>query len=351
MIYLSALLGGILLNFMPCVLPVLVLKIHRPSVAYFVGIFAVLFSLATAAVALHLTWGEQFSQTWFNVAITLVTFVCALNYLGVWEFSIPGFRMPQVAGVAGEFVLGALCTILSTPCSGAFLGPVFAYTLGRSAVEVYTIFALIGVGMSLPYFFLRFLPRPGNWTNELKRLSGFLLLATSLWLLYNVTGAYLWVTLILAWSLGMTLYYIGKFPLATALTSSVVHALLVPALFLFAGAAQLDWIPYSPEVFSEMQFEGKVIVIDFTGNFCLTCKANEQFVLNSEPVTRAVVANRVVTLKADMRDMRSRNFLQKLGFNSVPLLAVFPPTRDPILLPDLLNKADVVKAIEDASKK
>ncbi len=210
-VILFGLVGGLILNLMPCVLPVIGLKIlgfveqggqsrARTLVLnlwYSLGLLSVFMVLAALAVNLQLKWGQQFQSATFVIVMSAVVFVMALSFLGVWEIPIPGFvgsgRSAELAareGATGAFAKGVLTTILATPCSGPYLGAVFSYALTQSAVVTYVVFASIGLGMASPYLLIgafpslvRFLPRPGAWMETFKQFMGFVLLGTAVYLL------------------------------------------------------------------------------------------------------------------------------------------------------------------------
>ncbi|MCD4726623.1 MAG: hypothetical protein K8R46_03105, partial [Pirellulales bacterium] len=183
-----AFIGGLILNIMPCVLPVISLKllafmqqagesrgrVFALNVWYSIGLISVFMVLAALAATAGLAWGEQFTLSWFKVAMTAFVFVMALSFLGVWDIPIPGFvgagkagQLQTREGPAGAFFKGVFTTILATPCSGPFLGPVFGYLLGKPPFLVYGIFAAVGLGMASPYLvigafpkLIRYLPKP-----------------------------------------------------------------------------------------------------------------------------------------------------------------------------------------------
>ena len=220
-----AFLGGLILNLMPCVLPVISLKIfsflqqageHRSRVFvlnlwYSLGLLSVFMVLAALAATAGLAWGEQFTLPWFKVAMTALVFVMALSFLGVWEIPIPGFvgvgkasELQAQEGPSGAFFKGVFATILATPCSGPFLGPVFGYLLQQPPYMAYWIFGAVGLGMASPYLvigafpeLIRFLPKPGRWMETVKQLMAFLLLATVVYLFSTLSSAYFVPTLTL----------------------------------------------------------------------------------------------------------------------------------------------------------
>ena len=236
-----AFLGGLILNLMPCVLPVISLKIlsfleqageSRGRVfllerLVFGGLLSVFMVLAALAAAAGLAWGEQFTLPWFKVAMTALVFVMALSFLGVWEIPIPGFvgagragRLQTKEGPSGAFFKGVFATILATPCSGPFLGPVFGYLLKQPPHMAYWIFGAVGLGMASPYLvigafpeLIRFLPKPGAWMETVQQVMGFLLLATVVYLFTTLSAAYFMPTQALLVGLWFACWWIGRTPL------------------------------------------------------------------------------------------------------------------------------------------
>jgi len=331
MIFLFAFIGGLLLNFLPCVLPVLALKAARGP-WYVAGMMSIFMLLATLNVVLGLAWGEQFNSQPFAIAMTGLVFVMGLSFLGVWELPSFGFR-----GDVGSFGKGALATLLATPCSGPLLGPVFGATLGQHPITVYAIFACVGAGMALPYVLPIPLPKPGAWMVEFKQLGGWLLMGTTIWLLRAIDDHLLFPTL---WTL-LTLAAGCMFFNTRRLLAVLLTANAIAGIFLAAPSNTLPWQPYSPAAMSEAR--DKTVMVQFTAKWCLTCQINEA-VLNTTPVLRAVARHGVVPLRAEMNN-ESAVLLRSLGYNSVPVLAIFHPGRAPIVLPDLISSDQVVEAL------
>ncbi len=245
-IVLYGFLGGLILNLMPCVLPVIGLKIlsfveqsHHDrkhvfmlNVWYSVGILAVFMALATLPVASHLLfekefgWGQQFAYDGFNITLTAIVFVMALSFLGVWEIPIPGFvggaaanQLAAKEGALGAISKGAITTVLATPCSGPFLTTALAFAVAQSPHVTYTVFAAIGLGMASPYLLIgafpsliRFLPKPGAWMDTFKQLMGFVLLGTVVYLMTLVRWPAMVPTLTLLIGLWAGCWWIGRTP-------------------------------------------------------------------------------------------------------------------------------------------
>lgn len=339
---LLAFLGGVLLNFMPCVLPILALKamsLRENSISYATGILWVFLCLATANVVLGWAWGEQFNSQPFVIGLTLLVFAMGLSYLGFWEIPQLGFRDRQSA-----FLKGVLTTVVATPCSGPLLGPVFGATLGQPAITVYAVFMAMGLGMSTPYMLVTAcpsirLPRPGNWMYSFKQACGLSLIAASIWLFLAVEQQYAWKVLAMAWGIGAVCWLNAHWP--NRLRSLGLLAAFT-TLIALVPSSQLNWEPYSQGAFESYRSEGRIVMVQFTAKWCATCQVNE-YVLNSRAIREKVSSLRVVTLRAEL-DADSAELLRSLGFNSVPVLAIFG--RETVVLPDLIYTQQVLDALE-----
>jgi thiol:disulfide interchange protein len=385
-----AFLGGLILNLMPCVLPVISLKIlafveqagesrgrvFALNVWYSLGLLAVFMVLAALAATAGLAWGEQFTLPWFKVAMTGFVFVMALSFLGVWEIPIPGFvgtgranELQSKEGPSGAFFKGVFTTILATPCSGPFLGPVFGYLLKQPPYMAYWVFGAVGLGMASPYLLIgafpeliRFLPRPGVWMETFQQFMGFLLLATVVYLFNTLSVIYFLPTLTLLMGLWFACWWIGRTPLTAAphwraaawCGGSAVAALV--GFFAFTVLMQesrIPWQPFSPEALARARAEGKTVMVDFTANWCPNCKTNSKLAIETEAVAELVKANGVAPLLADWTDKSPmiKKALNDLGYNSIPVLAIWPASpsqQEPIVLADLLTEGQVLDALNKA---
>jgi thiol:disulfide interchange protein len=395
-IILAGLAGGFILNFMPCVLPVIGLKILSfaeqagrsraqilaLNVWYSLGTFAVFFALATLATSVslglgdkNLGWGEQFSYTSFNVVMVAIVFVMALSFLGVWEIPIPGFvgsgktgELAAREGAIGAFSKGVLATVLATPCSGPALGPVFGFTISQPPWITYLLFGCIALGMSAPYLLIgafptliRFLPKPGAWMETFKHLMGFVLLGTIAFLFSFMNRDYFVPTFTMMVGLWMACWWIGRTPLTESLGRKLMAwgqgaaiAGLV-ALFAFTWLVRepkIPWRPFSPVELARLNESGKTVLVDFTADWCLTCKFNLATAIDTQEVRDALDKNKVVPLLADWTDgsPEIKDALASLNSNSIPVLAIYPADRptEPIILRDLITKQQLLKAIEVA---
>jgi thiol:disulfide interchange protein len=383
--------GGMILNFMPCVLPVISLKllsfleqagesrarVFALNAWYSLGLISVFMILAVLAATAGQAWGEQFTLPWFKVALAAVVFAMALSFLGVWEIPIPGFMgrgranaLQAREGASGAFFKGVFATVLATPCSGPLLGPTFAYVLTQHPAVAYGIFAAMGLGMATPYLvlgafpsLLRYLPRPGAWMETFKQVMAFLLLGTVVYLFTTLRPAYFIPTLTLlvgvwfgAWLIGRTPLTVGPVKRAIAWAAAICSAALVGTLAftLLLTDARIAWQPYSPAALAAARREGKTVLIDFSANWCLTCKWNLKMAVETEKVHRLIEQNEVVPLLADWTDESPmiKRSLNALGYNSIPLLVVYPAdapdNQKPIILPDTVWESDVLEALKKA---
>lgn len=385
------LLGGLILNLMPCVLPVIGLKllslvqhsghsrakIFALNLWFVLGLLSVFAVLATAAAFANLGWGQQFTYTWFKVAMVVVVFAFALSFLGVWEIPIPGFaessassKLQHQEGIAGAYFKGVFTTLLATPCSGPFLGPVFAFTLAQPPLVTYILFGSVGLGMSLPYLLVgmfpslvRWLPKPGGWMETVKQLMGFVLLGTVVYLFSTIHASYFIPTLALMMAVWLACWIIGQVPVyedaGKQVRNWVVGIATAAAIgwcsFTFLGPVKelIAWQPYTEETLRKLQAEGKTVLIDFTADWCVTCQFNKALAINTPKVKKAIEDQGIVPLLADWTDRNDaiKSKLEELNSNAIPLLAIYPGNTpaEPIVLRDLVIESQVLAALEEAS--
>jgi thiol:disulfide interchange protein len=394
-----SLVGGLLLNLMPCVLPVLGLKIMSfvkqggqsrgqiisLNLAYTAGLMAVFLLLATLAAFLNLGWGEQMTRLWFRVTMLVLMFAFGLSFLGVWEMTIPGLANSEIVhategreGMAGAFFKGVFTTILGVSCSGPFLGGVFGYTLTQPWWVTYLIFTFVGLGMASPFLLigafprlLSILPKPGEWMNTFKHLMGFVMLGVTIWV-FSTLGAKNYIpALLLLLGVGFALWWIGRVPIYED-TGKQIKAWLVgaaiagaAAFITFGGRTILgpwypgpveeiyQWQPYSDAALNKYRSEGKVVMIDFTADWCVNCQTNFRWAINREAVKELITRHRVVPMKADWTDQNEtiKSKLAELNSISIPLLAIYPagkPEEDVIILRDLVTQQQVLEALKKA---
>ena len=406
-----ALLGGLILNLMPCVLPVISLKvlgfvsqageeagrIRQLGWAFCAGILATFLVLALVVLLLksggqEIGWGFQFQYPGFVMAMSALVFAMALNLFGVYEILLPGTSGDFGAliggrgGVTGSFLNGVLATILATPCTAPFLGSALGFAFVQSALVVVVIFGSIGVGMALPYAVLALkpawienLPKPGPWMVWFKELMGFLLMATVLWLLWVLgkqigVEAVVWMGAFLL-ALGLACRIWGQWgsiqhsarSKTIARLLALVLVLVGYALFLhpllaleqqlddisISSADELEWQPFSPERVESLVADGQMVFIDFTAEWCWTCKVNERAVLAQQEVRENFEMHQVALVKADWTDSDPEitQLLRAFGRSGVPLYVIFPAGRieDPLVLPELITAEMVIEKLAEAA--
>ena len=402
-------IGGFILNLMPCVLPVISLKIFgfvqqagqsrarifRSGLAFIAGIFAWFLGLALVLVIIKSAggqpvWAAQFTNPYFVLFMSAVVLVFALNLFGVFEINLPQWLSRRAVaaegsmhGDAGSFFQGVFATVLATPCTAPFLGTALGFAFTQSATVILLMFGSIALGMSAPYFllsaqpaWLKFLPKPGPWMVRVKQLMGFLLIATLLFLL-SVLGAQRGVAALI-WTcsfllvLSVACWMKGAFltPLVSAKTRGLVLVLMLLLVigsgiyfigdkFQSAAAAANPtassgaWEKFTPErLASELQ-QGHSVFIDFTAEWCITCKFNESTVLETAAVRTAFSERQIVKLKADWTngDPAITKLLKQFGRPGVPLYVLYPGgTAQPYVFPELLTKNIVLEKLETVNQ-
>ncbi len=386
-----ALLVGLILNLMPCVLPVISLKLlsfleqageSRSRVLvlnlwYVAGLMSVFMLLAGLNAGFGMSWGEQFTLPWFKVALTALVFAMALSFLGVWEIPIPGFvgsgragQLQSKEGADGAFFKGVFTTVMATPCAGPFLGPLFGFLLGKPLYLIFGVYGAIGLGMGLPYLLigafpglLRVLPKPGVWMETVKELMAFFLLGTVVYLFTTMSTRYFIPTLTLLVGLWLACWWIGRTPLTASqakrttawLGGTAVAALIgLLAFTVLLYESKMSWQPFSPTALDDAQSEGKTVMVDFTADWCPTCKWNLKMAIDTPKVRQLVDTNGVVTMLADWTDESPtiKQTLNQLGRDSIPVLAIYPAEpidgKEVIILSDLISENQVVEALNAA---
>jgi thiol:disulfide interchange protein DsbD len=407
---LSGLLGGLILNLMPCVLPVISLKVFGfvrqagqsrrtialHGLAFAAGIFAWFLALGLLIVGIkaaggQATWAFQFQNPWFVVGTATLVFVFALNLFGVFVLTLPGRATTALSeagaaeGYGGSFFQGVFATLLATPCTGPFLGGALGFAFLQPAPITLLMFASVALGMALPYLALslqpgwvRFLPRPGVWMERLKQFMGFPLLAALLWLLFIIGGqrgshAIIWVGAFLL-CLGVALWLYGLVaaphvrPGARALGLLAALLLAGGAGWLFLGelfanekapadqgvteSGGITWQPFSQAEVDRLLGAGKPVFIDFTADWCLSCKVNERTAIDTPAVREKFAQLGIVPVKADWTNANPEitAALQRFGRVGVPFYVLYPAGKPdaPITLPELLTPSLVLEALSKA---
>ena len=412
---LLALLGGTLLNLMPCVLPVLSIKAlgiaeaaahdgrtARQHVLLFgAGVLVSMWALVGVLLALRAAgtevgWGYQLQNPAVVGALGLLIFAAGLNLAGVFDLMPVGGSLSAAAGRAPRnmeaFLGGVLVTALATPCSAPFLAAAVAYAVTAGAAESFVVFTALGLGLVWPLAMVAavprmraWLPKPGGWMITLRQVLAFPLFATVVWLAWVLgrqAGVNALVALLSACTLlAFGLWALGRFgtmaapPRRRRLAQVLAIASAAGALALVARASAqgasargfepgsatsastvegaLPWQPYSAELLQAQRDSGRIVLLDFTADWCLTCKVNERVAFASEAVRLAIRDHDVVLLRADWttRDAVVTRALAAFGRNSVPFVVIYPRARDaaPIVMPTLLTSGIVTGALERAA--
>ncbi len=387
-----AFLGGVILNVMPCVLPVVGLKIMgfvsqagedrrrilMLNLVYSAGILFVFALLAMLAIVFKFGWGQQFTYFPVRLGLTLGLFALALSYLGVWEIPVPGMASSKTSqslqskeGLTGAFSKGIFATVLATPCSGPLLGYILGLTLGLSSLETATIFMTVGLGMALPYLAIGFqpkliawLPKPGNWMETFKQLMAFLFLGTVAFFFaqfQDVQKVPVFVSLIGVW---FGCWVIGQVPgwaelpkRLMAWSGGIIAAAIISIAafqYLMPGPKVLAWEDYSEARLQQLQAEGKTVLLDFSAKWCVNCIYNYEVAINTEKTRKLVDKLDAVALYADYTDFDPaiQQKLEELQSRSIPLLAIYPgkSPEQPIILRDIVTQQAVLDALRQAGE-
>jgi len=404
-----AMLGGLILNLMPCVLPVLSLKllsvvkhggaaradVRNGFLASAAGILTSFLVLAGAAIglkALGLTvgWGIQFQQPLFLGAMTVLVSLFACNLFGFFEIALPrrvqdlaSLGMPGSAGgshsgLLGHFATGAFATLLATPCTAPFLGTAVGFALARGPAEILLIFAFLGLGLALPYLLIAalpmlatWLPRPGPWMITLRRILGVALAGTAVWLLsvlatqvgtgptLAVAGLLIALAAVLRFRPGRRDYRFATPALAglLALAAALLPGALDEHTAMRSGAPSPEvvsagWQPLDIARIPALVAEGKTVFVDVTADWCLTCQVNKKLVLDDDPVRGRLAGPGVVTMRGDwtLPNDGIAQYLEGFGRYGIPFDAVYGPgLPQGEALPELLSDDSVLDALERAA--
>jgi thiol:disulfide interchange protein DsbD len=408
---LYAFIGGLILNIMPCVLPVIALKIlgfvsearselrrvRNLGLIYALGVLVSFLALATVIIGVkaaghHAGWGMQFGSPVFVVCLTTLVTLVALNLFGVFEVTLGGRALDAAGNLAskhgapGAFFNGFLATALATPCTAPFLSGALGFAFAQSASIIVLVFLFVGLGLAAPYVllscnpaWLKFLPKPGAWMEKFKVAMGFPMLATTVWL-FNVAassygknvlwlGVFLVVVAFAAWIFGEFVQRGRNHKTAAA----IIALLLLVGGYAFALEKQLDWRSpvlgtatgsiqnpaggidwqrWSPEAVAQARAGGKPVLVDFTADWCLTCQVNRKLAIETSPVRARLKELNAVVLTGDYTRFPDAITAELNRYNhaGVPLVLVYPknPDAPAIVLPQMLTPGIVLNALSKA---
>ncbi len=392
---LSAFVGGLILNLMPCVLPVLSLKVLGMveqskkedqsslwhGLAFTAGVLATFWTLAGILLALqhagqHLGWGFQLQNPKVVVLLAVLFFLIALNLFGVFEIgtSLTSIQL-RGSGLLQSFFSGLLATVVATPCTAPFMGSALGFAFSQPGWIALLVFTFLGLGMATPYLILsaspallRFVPKPGAWMETFKQLMGFPMLASVVWLVWvfshqegsDATVSLLWGFLLI--SLGVWVF--GRFgtfekPTGTRVASGAIAiCLLIAGLEISvppksepgSGADVVKWEKFDPVRLQQLRQQGTPVFVDFTATWCLTCQVNRRVALNIEAVQSKFREKGVILMEADWtnQDPVISKALSDLNRDSVPVYALYGKDKDapPHMLPEILTPDIVSKALD-----
>jgi thiol:disulfide interchange protein DsbD len=396
-----AFLGGVLLNLMPCVFPVLFLKglalvnsgneerraLRVHGMVYAAGILVSFWALVAVLLGLRaagatLGWGFQFQSPVFLALMAGLLFFLGLSLAGQFEIGLTltsaGGSVAAKQGYTGSFFTGVLAVVVATPCTAPFMGAAVGYALSQSSLVTFAVFTALALGLAAPYVALtlqpawtRLLPKPGAWMEVLRQAVAVPIFATVIWLAWVLAGGY--GTGLLASLLGSFLllavagWFIGRWPAKR--WSTIVAAVIlvgVVALDVFAPQKLITasetlsppelrglWQPWSPEAVTRSLAAGQPVFVDFTASWCLSCQVNERIALNRPEVKQAFQSANVALLRADWtrHDEAITQALTTLGRSGVPAYALYVPGQsEPQMLPEVLTPGIVMDALAKLPK-
>lgn len=412
LVLIYALIGGLILNIMPCVLPVIALKIlgfvtqskdepgrvRRMGLVYGLGVWVSFLVMAGLIIAVKIAghsagWGMQFGNPMFLVVLTVIMTLVALNLFGLFEIT-PGAKVLDTAGnlashegYPGAFFNGALATVLATPCTAPFLGVALGYAMAQGTGTILLVFSVVALGLASPYVvlswhpaWLKFLPKPGPWMERFKILMGFPMLATAAWL-YSLTpthyGSRSWYLVMFLVFVALAAWVFGEFtqrarraPMVSTLIA--LGVLAVGYVVILEGKLDwrspssdttssslpdankhgIAWEPWSTVAVAKARSDGRPVLVDFTADWCLTCQANKKFAIEIPQVIARLKEINAVPLLGDYTKLPPAITaeLNRFGRAGVPLVLVYPKATNkaPIVLPEALTPGMVMDALSSA---
>ena len=388
-----AFMGGSILNLMPCVFPVLSLKVlsfarntdhdrHLHSWVYTAGVISSFVAVAALLIVLQqagqaIGWGFQLQSPGFVIALAYLFIAMGLSLTGMVELGSnlmnTGSGLADQSGLGGSFFTGVLAVVVASPCTAPFMGTALGFAVSQPPLIGLTVFAALGAGMAAPLLVFSYsgaaraiMPKPGPWMETLKQFLAFPLYATAIWLLWvagrqtgvNTMAAALCGALLLA--LGLWLWRVNWWRRGLAL-ACLAGAITLASLRGLDGTAAgsnalaKEYLPWTESEVAALRNAGRPVFVDVTADWCITCKANETAVLFTDDITAAFAEHGVVYMIADWtnEDPKIAELLKKHQRNGIPLYLMYPadPAAAPLILPQLLTKRMVIDALEDVSVK
>ncbi|WP_068090394.1 protein-disulfide reductase DsbD family protein [Novosphingobium rosa] len=405
---LSAFLGGLILNLMPCVFPVISLKImglvrhgdehpgqlRAEGLAFFAGVMAAMLALSGALIAARaggaaVGWGFQLQSPLVIAVLALVMLGAGLNLAGLFEFGLAIQKIGQTggkrSGPLGAALTGVLAIVVATPCSGPFMAGALGYALVQPPLAALGIFAALGLGFAAPFTLISFvpalarrLPKPGAWMGTVKAVMAFPMFGAAAWLTWVLAqqagndGLLVLLSSFVALGFAAWLYGVGQkrrmmgqgfggfYGAAGAVAALIALAILRPAggipVHAEASPALADAAPtaWSPEKVAALRKQGKPILIDFSASWCLTCQVNEKTTLSTAEVKTALARTGTAYMVADSTkfDAKIQDAMAAYGRDSLPLTVLYPADgKEPVILPQVLSRSLLVDALNKASGK
>ena len=394
-----AFLGGVILNLMPCVFPVLFIKglslveasrhpqshVRAHGLVYTLGILVSFWAVVALLLGLRaggqqLGWGFQFQSPGFVAVMALLLFFLGLSLAGMFEIGLTvtntGSSLASRHGYAGSFFTGVLAMVVATPCTAPFMGAAIGFALAQNAAVAFAVFTALALGLAAPYLLLtfnpvwmRFLPRPGAWMEVLKQATSVFIFGTVIWLVWlfaSSAGVDALTALLVAFLLlGIAGWILGRWPArrlpSVFAVAVIVLAVATPlyALWQFpatdsgsaragAGSSHAGWEPYSRAAIEQYRSQGRPVFVDFTARWCLSCQVNERAVLNRPDVRRRLHDSGIVLVRADWtkHDEAIASALTELGRSGVPTYVFYLPGQPAITLPEVLTPGIVFGALD-----
>ena len=376
-----ALLGGLILNLMPCILPVLsikifsiikstnlpVAKLRKSMLLTSFGIVFSFFIIAVTAIIFKQTGkyfglGINFQQPGFLIFLIITLFIFALNLCNRFEF-----RFAMNNKYLGDFLTGAFATILATPCSAPFVGTAVSFAITHNAFEIIIIFIAMGVGMSIPYLLIaafpvthRFLPKPGNWMIKLRFILGVGVFLTVVWLLSVLISQLGFMPVIILIMLLLLLKFSIETLQGTFQKISIISIVALSFVLPFTLQQQEEiesriankvWLNFEQDKIAAYIKEGKIVIVDVTADWCMTCKINKFTTLESMHVLNYIISENIIAMRADItkHDAKVMSYLNSFKRYAIPFNVIYTPKNpNGVVLQEILTPTKFVKAIKDA---